>query len=86
MIQLLHLERRNQMAKVSPFHSKNQDHYHDNDKCGAGAEIPAYDRVQGTGGKEKCKTARRLTANDYLRFRTNVIAHFGPTGSPSCML
>lgn len=35
--------------KVQPFHSKNRDVYHTNNKCGAGAEIPDYDRIKGTG-------------------------------------
>lgn len=48
------------MAKVPAFHSKNQNHYHDNDKCGAGAEIPSYDRLPGTGGKPKCKNCATL--------------------------
>jgi hypothetical protein len=48
------------MAKVKPFNSKNQPHYHDNDKCGAGAEIPAYDRIDGTGGKKKCENCKKL--------------------------
>jgi len=48
------------MAKVNPFNSKNEQHYHDNDKCGPGAEIPAYDRIQGTGGKAKCKNCQKL--------------------------
>jgi len=48
------------MAKVKPFNSKNEAHYHDNDKCGPGAEIPVYDRIPGTGGKEKCKNCKKL--------------------------
>ena len=48
------------MAKIQPFNSKNEPHYHDNDKCGAGAEIPAYDRLNGTGNKAKCKNCQKL--------------------------
>ena len=49
------------MAKVAPFHSKNQtDVYHNNDKCGAGAEIPNYDRLRGDGGKRLCKNCKKL--------------------------
>ncbi len=48
------------MAKVPAFNSKNEQHHHDNDKCGPGAEIPAYDRLAGTGGKPKCKNCQKL--------------------------
>jgi hypothetical protein len=48
------------MAKVPAFNSKNEQHYHDNDKCGPGAEIPAYDRLKGDGGKPKCKNCQKL--------------------------
>ena len=50
------------MAKVAAFHSKNQtDVYHNNDKCGAGAEIPKYDRLAGKGDKRLCKNCRDLS-------------------------
>jgi hypothetical protein len=48
------------MAKVKPFHSKNREVYHDNNKCGAGAEIPHYDRIPGTGGLRQCKNCKKL--------------------------
>jgi len=48
------------MAKVAAFNSKYENHYHDNDKCGPGAEIPKYDRQPGTGGKPKCKDCAKL--------------------------
>jgi hypothetical protein len=49
------------MAKVAAFHSKNQtDVYHNNDKCGAGAEIPHYDRVPGKSDKRLCKNCKKL--------------------------
>jgi hypothetical protein len=47
------------MSKVPDFHSKNQNHYHNNDKCGPGAEIPSYDRVPGNGGKALCKDCQK---------------------------
>jgi hypothetical protein len=46
--------------KVPAFNSKNENHYHDNNKCGPGAEIPAYDRLPGTGNKPKCKNCQKL--------------------------
>jgi hypothetical protein len=45
---------------VKPFYSKNRDVYHTNNKCGAGAEIPDYDRKQGTGGFRQCKNCKKL--------------------------
>ena len=37
------------MARVAPFHTKNRtDVYHNNDNCGPGAEIPKYDRIDGS--------------------------------------
>lgn len=46
--------------KVPAFHSKNRDVYHTNDRCGAGAEIPQYDRIQGKGGLRQCKNCKKL--------------------------
>ena len=41
------------MSKVSPYHSSNPsdpDVYHDHDECPTGQQIPAHNRVPGTGG------------------------------------
>lgn len=46
--------------KKSPWHSKNEPHYHDNDKCGPGSEIPSHNRVNGTGNKPLCKDCAKL--------------------------
>lgn len=46
------------MAKVSPYHSSNPtdpDVYHDHDDCVSGKQIPARNRLSGTGGNRKCK-------------------------------
>jgi hypothetical protein len=48
------------MAKVAAFHSKKENHYHDNSKCGPGSEIPAHNRVPGTGGHPRCKDCAKL--------------------------
>jgi hypothetical protein len=49
--------------KINPFHSKNQTNvYHTNDKCGAGAEIPGYDRLRGTGDNRLCKNCKKLNS------------------------
>jgi hypothetical protein len=48
------------MAKVAPFHSVRENVYHDNSKCGPGSEIPLRNRVQGTGGKPRCKNCQKL--------------------------
>ena len=50
------------MAKVAPFHSKKQNHHHDNDKCGPGSEIPPLNRERGDGGKPLCDDCRKLNA------------------------
>ena len=50
------------MTKVSPFHSKKENHYHNNDKCGPGSEIPQANREPGTGGKVLCKDCAKLNA------------------------
>jgi len=48
------------MPKVAPWNSTQENHYHDNTKCGPGSEIPKHNRVEGTGGKEKCKDCAKL--------------------------
>ena len=50
------------MTKVAAFHSKKEAHYHDNNKCGPGSEIPASNRVSGTGGMPLCKDCSKLNA------------------------
>ncbi len=44
--------------KVDAFHSSNPsdpDVYHDQSECPTGKQIPAYNKVKGTGGYRKCK-------------------------------
>ena len=48
------------MTKVAPFHSKKENHHHDNNKCGPGSEIPAHNRESGTGGKPLCNDCKKL--------------------------
>jgi hypothetical protein len=48
------------MPKVPAFHSVKENHHHDNSKCGPGSEIPATNRVAGTGGKPLCKDCAKL--------------------------
>jgi hypothetical protein len=50
---------------VKPFHSKNRKVYHTNNKCGAGAEIPQYDRVPGEGGFRQCKNCKKLDKKEH---------------------
>jgi hypothetical protein len=52
-----------QMTKVAAFHSKKEAHYHDNNKCGPGSEIPASNRVSGTGNLPLCKDCAKLDAD-----------------------
>ena len=49
------------MPKVPAFHTTSEKHsadrrsvYHDNNKCGYGAEIKPEHRVPGTGGYPRC--------------------------------
>lgn len=46
--------------KTSPWHSVKEPHHHDNTKCGPGSEIPAHNRIQGTGSKPLCKDCAKL--------------------------
>ena len=48
------------MAKVAPFHAKDSDVYHDNNKCTEGNNIETRNRQSGTGGKKKCSHCSRL--------------------------
>ncbi len=46
------------MVKVGAYHSSNPsdpDVYHDRDECPTGQQIPARNRLSGTGGNRKCK-------------------------------
>jgi hypothetical protein len=46
------------MAKVAPYHSSNPsdpDVYHDYSDCPTGQQIPAQNKVSGTGGNRRCK-------------------------------
>jgi hypothetical protein len=36
------------MTTVAPWHSKKENHYHNNDRCGPGGEIPQHNREAGT--------------------------------------
>ncbi len=49
--------------KVAPFHSSNPsdpDVYHDQSTCPPGSQIPAKNRLPGTGGNRKCLTCRGI--------------------------
>lgn len=48
------------MPRINPFHSIKEHHHHDNSKCGPGSEIPAHNKVAGTGGKTLCKDCLKL--------------------------
>ncbi|MGD0372919.1 MAG: hypothetical protein ABSC16_14680 [Candidatus Dormibacteria bacterium] len=55
------------MAKVPAFHSVNEvkkpvpdRRYHDNDACPSGRDIPAHERLAGTGGYSLCEHCARL--------------------------
>jgi len=46
------------MGKVSNYHSSNPsdpDVHHDQSTCPTGQQIPAQNKVSGTGGYRKCK-------------------------------
>jgi len=52
---------RSDMSKVPAFHTTSEEYsadhravYHDNNKCGYGAEIKPVHRVPGTGGHPRC--------------------------------
>lgn len=43
---------------MSAYHSSNPsdpDVYHDHEHCPTGQQIPASNRVSGTGGNDRCK-------------------------------
>ncbi len=47
--------------KVYAYHSKNPsdpDVYHDHDDCPTGKQIPAHNRVPGTGGNRRCEQCK----------------------------
>lgn len=48
------------MPTTNPWHSKKENHYHNNTKCGPGSEIPEHNRIPGTGGKPLCADCKRL--------------------------
>ena len=50
------------MTKVAPFHSLKENRYHDNNHCGPGSEIPAHNRVSGTGNKPLCADCAKLNS------------------------
>jgi hypothetical protein len=50
------------MGKVFPYHTLSQEYppthrdvYHDHDDCKYGKEILKKDRVEGAGGRPRCK-------------------------------
>ena len=46
------------MAKVPAYHSSNAndpDVYHDHNDCPPGSQIPAHNKVPGTGGYPRCQ-------------------------------
>jgi hypothetical protein len=55
------------MAKVSPYHTDSAENtpehravHHDHDNCPNGKQIQAKHRVNGTGGKPRCKECIKL--------------------------
>ncbi len=47
--------------KVSTYHSSNQsdpDVHHDHNDCPTGQQIPAHNKVNGTGGFPRCQQCR----------------------------
>jgi hypothetical protein len=48
------------MSLVSPFNSVKENHYHNNNKCGPGSEIPPHNKQSGTGGKPLCRDCAKL--------------------------
>ena len=55
------------MSKVSPYHTttyeeppEHRNVYHDHGDCKDGQRIKPYNKVQGTGGKPRCKECIRL--------------------------
>jgi len=48
------------VAKKRPWHAKESDVYHDNDKCTEGNNIERHNLKQGTGGNRKCKHCKDL--------------------------
>jgi hypothetical protein len=50
------------MPHVPAFHSVKEAHHHNNSRCGPGSEIPAHNRVAGTGNKPLCKDCAKLNS------------------------
>lgn len=51
------------MSKVPAWHSirhSDPEVYHDNTKCTEGNNIEVYNRVPGTGNRDKCDHCKRL--------------------------
>jgi hypothetical protein len=48
------------MPKTAPFHSKKEDRYHDNSRCGPAREILPQNIEPGTGGKKHCEKCEEL--------------------------
>jgi hypothetical protein len=51
------------MPMVPSFHSVKEPHHHNNSRCGPGSEIPAHNRMPGTGGKPLCRDCQKLNAD-----------------------
>jgi len=48
------------MAKVAPFNSLREFHYHDNSRCCHGSDIPMNNRISGSRNKPLCEECARL--------------------------
>ncbi len=55
------------MAKVSPYHTSSMEYpqerrnvHHDHDNCHDGKQIKPQHRLNGTGGKHRCKECIKL--------------------------
>lgn len=48
------------MPQTAAWHSIKEHVHHNNTKCGPGSEIPAHNRLPGTGGKPICQDCAKL--------------------------
>jgi hypothetical protein len=55
------------MSKVSAYHTNSSEYppthrevYHDHDDCKYGKEIKPQHKMNGTGGKPRCKECQKL--------------------------
>jgi hypothetical protein len=46
--------------KIAPWHAADQDVFHDNTKCEAGAAIAREDRLKGNAKRTRCEVCAEL--------------------------